>query len=440
MQNFRNKFIAMGVLFCILLIALAQIDGLVEDRQSLQAQVQQDIARGGSGQQHVVGPIMVATFEEHIVEKNDKKESENRPRVRRYQRVLLPKNYQLDSDLDTEYRQLGIYKALLYQSKNKISGSFQVPHNWWSEDSDELLEVALVVAITDVRGIKDGLTATLNQQPFELQPGTGLPQLGSGTHIAIEPSWLRQQEVINFKIALNLDGMKHLKVSPVGRETRVNISANWPHTNFVGHFLPRKPTITSVGFAADWKTTFFATNMPDLMKACIERKDCDAMVEASLGVSLIDPVNQYLKTDRAIKYADLFILLTLFAFMLFEIFRRLAIHPIQYAFVGVAMAIFYLLLLSLSEHINFNIAYFISSVSCSGILAIYISGVLGELKHGLFFGGGVLMLYMILFGLLASEDFALLMGSIFVFLVLTVVMLMTRNVNWYALDVIKKEP
>ncbi|NRA85026.1 MAG: inner membrane CreD family protein, partial [Gammaproteobacteria bacterium] len=210
--------------------------------------------------------------------------------------------------------------------------------------------------------------------------------------------------------------------------------ANWPHPNFVGNFLPLKPVIDDSGFSAMWQTTFFSTNLPDIMNSCIERGKCEAMNNTTLGVSLVDPVNQYLKTERAIKYAELFILLTLFSFMLFEIFKRLSIHPIQYAFVGIAMAVFYLLLLSLSEHIEFNLAYLISSVSCAAILGIYISGVLGELKHGLIFSGGILMLYLILFGLLAAEDFALLMGSIFVFLVLAAVMIMTRKIDWYQLD------
>ena len=438
MQQLKNKLIAMAILLGVLVLGLSLIGDLVQERQDLAAQVQEDIARSSSGSQKIIGPILVATFEDlepAIVSDQKKLKTAQSVNLRvYYQKALLPETYHFKTDLETEHRQLGIYKALLYLAKGNISGSFTIPTHWTTNKRYKLTGVKLVVAISDVRGIKNGFSATINNENFELLPGTGVEKLGAGAHITIDPQWLKQQKTLDFTLAFNLQGMEDLQITPVGKQSEIFIAANWPHPNFVGNFLPLKPVIDDSGFSAMWQTTFFSTNLPDIMNSCIERGKCEAMNNTTLGVSLVDPVNQYLKTERAIKYAELFILLTLFSFMLFEIFKRLSIHPIQYAFVGIAMAVFYLLLLSLSEHIEFNLAYLISSVSCAAILGIYISGVLGELKHGLIFSGGILMLYLILFGLLAAEDFALLMGSIFVFSVLAAVMIMTRKIDWYQLD------
>jgi len=436
MNKFTQKLIAIVVLLLVLVIGLSLISGLVEERQSLQSQVQDDIARSSSGEQTIIGPVIVATFEhtqlEQFVDAKDNK-TKHREVLRSFNRVILPQVLDITSALDTQYRQLGIYKALTYQSNNQLLGTFKVPESWWQHESATLKRINMVLAISDVRGINNGLTATLNDKTFELLPGTGLKQLGNGAHIAIDPQWLATQSVLDFKLALNLQGMQRLKFTPVGKETTVAIESNWPHPNFVGNYLPNTPSIDENGFAAVWQTTFFSTNLPEIIKSCVNSRKCDALYETTLGVSLVDPVNQYLKTDRAIKYAELFILLTLFAFMLFEIFKKLAIHPIQYSLVGIAMALFYLLLLSLSEHIDFDLAYLISSISCAGVLGVYITGVLGQARLGMLFCGGILTLYLILFGLLAAEDFALLMGSLFVFIVLSALMIATRKIDWYQL-------
>lgn len=431
-MQLKYKLIAIGVLIIVLTIALAMIDGLVGERQNLQYNVQQEIARSSSGEQQVIGPFLVAKFKKEVIETSN--DGKTQRMVTHYvYKNLLPKQFNFAGDLATQYRALGIYKALLYNSNNKLSGEFVIPPNWILMESAELMKVVMVTAITDVRGIQNGLSMTLNNKAFEMLPGTGISQFKNGVHSVIDAHWLNEQHKLAFNINLNLQGMKSLNVAPLGQETQVNIGASWPHPSFVGNYLPIKSNIRETGFNAQWQTTFFATNMKEKMTTCLSAFTCNDVKHSTLGVSLVDPVNQYLKTDRAIKYAELFILLILFGFMAFELFKGFSVHPVQYALVGVAMAVFYLLLLSLSEHLAFNTAYFIASISCALVLGIYISGVLGEIKHGIIFSAGVLVLYAILFGLLAAEDFALLMGSIFVFVVLGSVMIATRHVDWYQL-------
>ena len=141
-------------------------------------------------------------------------------------------------------------------------------------------------------------------------------------------------------------------------------------------------------------------------------------------------MDQYLKTDRATKYALLFISLTFAGFFLFDVLKRLSVHPIQYGLVGAALALFYLLLLSLSEHLGFGAAYLLSSTVCVGLITFYLSHVLRSVGRGLGFGGGLALLYGCLFGLLSADDYALLMGSLLVFALIAAVMISTRNVDW----------
>ncbi|MCG7533038.1 cell envelope integrity protein CreD [Psychrobium sp. MM17-31] len=431
-MQLKFKLLAIGILILVLTIALMMINGLVSERQSLQHEVQQEIARSSSGPQQIIGPFLVAKFKREVLETTADGKAQRL--VTRYSyKNLLPKKYNFNGNLDTQYRALGIYKALLYQASNDIQGEFIVPPNWAEKEDATLMNIVMVTAISDVRGIQNGLALTLNDKAFELLPSTGNKRFKNGVHSAIDPQWLTQQHKLKFKLTLNLLGMESLDIAPIGQETTVNLAASWPHPSFIGNYLPIESTIDENSFTAHWQTTFFATNMAKKMNSCITSAVCDDIYHSVLGVSLVDPVNQYLKTDRAIKYAELFILLILFGFMAFEIFKGYSVHPVQYTLVGVAMALFYLLLLSLSEHIDFNTAYIIASVSCAAVLGIYISGVLGEIKHGLLFSAGVLVLYAILFGLLAAEDFALLMGSIFVFALVGTVMIVTRHVDWYQL-------
>lgn len=431
-MQLKYKLIAIGVLIVVLIIALSMMSGLVDERQRLQLNVQDTIANSSSGEQHIMGPFLVAKFKRQVP--TILADGKTKKMLTEYfYKGLLPERYNLTSNLDSEYRALGIYKALLYQSDNVISGEFLMPKNWLEVFDGSLEEITMVTHIDDVRGIRNGLAMTLNDQSFELLPSTGLVKLNSGIHSVIDQEWLTQQDKITFNMTLGLQGMQRLDITPIGKETEVTISSNWQHPSFIGNALPIKPTINEKGFTAHWETTFFATNMPSLFKNCIVDNACSYINRSNLGVSLVDPVNQYLKTERAIKYAVLFIILTLFAFMLFELFKDLSVHPIQYAFVGVAMSIFYLLLLSLSEHVSFNLAYVISSAACAGVLGVYISGVLGHVRQGVIFGGGIVVLYSILFGLLVAEDLALLMGSIFVFFILATVMIATRKVDWYQL-------
>jgi inner membrane protein len=187
------------------------------------------------------------------------------------------------------------------------------------------------------------------------------------------------------------------------------------------------------GFAAQWRTSHFATNLSQLHQRCVQSRQCDAFNQHSLTVSFVQPVDLYQTVERSVKYGFLFIGLTFAAFFLFEVLKRLAIHPVQYALVGLALAIFFLLLISLSEHLGFAAAYLIASASCVALNGYYVAHVLKSVRRGALFGLALSALYGLLYVLLRVEDHALLMGSMLVFACVASAMVATRRVDWYTL-------
>jgi len=232
------------------------------------------------------------------------------------------------------------------------------------------------------------------------------------------------------QLSFTLAGTQGLEVVPVADDTRVQIASAWPHPSFTGDFLPVQRSVRADGFDAQWAVSSLASQAQTQLQ---QLKTADTRLDA-LRVELIDPVDVYTLADRASKYGILFVVLTFVGFGLFELIRRLPIHPLQYLLVGLALAMFFLLLLSLSEHVAFWIAYVVSALACIGVQLVYLSGVLRSWARAAGFAAGLSALYGALYGLLVSEDNALLMGALLLFGVLALIMWVTRRVDWYALS------
>ncbi|HTV20420.1 MAG TPA: cell envelope integrity protein CreD, partial [Polyangiaceae bacterium] len=286
---------------------------------------------------------------------------------------------------------------------------------------------------SDIRGISTGLELTWDGASVPFEPGA-TSSLPSGVHAQLPALVSKQANTLSFAIALSLQGTGDFQVTPVGRESRVRLSSNWPHPSFVGEFLPREREVSDAGFDASWQTSFFATNLENVASACPEftagNPACAELMSRHFGVSFIDPIDHYLKSERATKYAFLFIGLTFAAFFLLEVLRRFSVHPIQYGLVGLALAVFFLLLLSLSEHVGFALAYLVSAAACVALIAYYVLHVVKSRGLGAVFAAALCALYGMLYAILSAEDYALLMGSLVVFGVLGAIMVLTRQVNW----------
>ena len=432
------KLGAIALLILLLLIPLAMIKGLVNERQYQRDTVLQDIARSSSYRQQITGPILVLPYTRHWQEwktnakTGERYEEERQSRGRLY---FLPETFVLNGHVETEQRARGIYKALLYRSDNRVSGSFKLPANLGlgaSLAQYRFEQAFLTVGISDIRGISSDLKLQFNGASLDFAPGSGDERFGSGVHARLPAIDSRGEQPLSFAFDLKLQGTEQLGITPVGRDSRVELSADWPHPSFVGEYLPVSREIGSAGFRAQWQTSFFATDMEQALQACVTQNNCKGLGARHFGVSFVDPVDQYLKTERSIKYALLFMALTFALFLLCEVLGRLVVHPVQYALVGLALALFYLLLLSLSEHLGFALAYAIAATACVALIGFYVSHVLGSARRGTAFAGLLALLYGLLFGVLGAEDYALLLGSLLVFAVLAGFMWLTRKLDWYS--------
>jgi len=432
------KFSTIALLILLLMIPISMINGVIHERKSSQQSVVEEIAKSSSYSQKLIGPVMVVPYTKKI--KEWKVDENTRVRyqvdsVINLQLYFLPSAFEVDGKLKTERLSRGIYEARLYHADNTISGHFEVPVNYGVTGDLQDYEFEspyIAMGIKDIRGI-DSLKILVNNEILKMESGTKLKILGEGAHAILKQPDLLQKNILHFKLDLVLRGTESFSIVPIGRESKVSVSSDWPHPSFMGDYLPIERTVENTGFSARWQTSYFSSNLEESFNQCVSSADCDAFQNRFFGVSLIEPVDQYVKSDRAIKYALLFIALTFAGFFLFEILKRLAIHPVQYGLVGLSLAFFYLLLVSLSEHIAFSTAYLISSSACILLIGFYVSYVLQSVLRGGIFSSLLACLYGLLYGLLSAEDYALLMGSLLLFGLLGAFMILTRKLDWYSI-------
>ena len=431
------KLLTIGVLMVLLLIPIAMIGSSIDERQRYSEGVVSDIARSSSYSQTLTGPVLVVPYRktEYITTVNDKKEKITEAQQVDGELYFLPELLRVNSVMNTELRKRGIYRAHLYHAKNTIDGKFTLPPAFGLGDEVrhyEFKPAYIALGISDIRGIENSLSLLWNQKALDAEPGAQLKILGNGIHIKLDSVQAGQH--YHFAMDLQLQGTGQFNLSPLGKETHLSLVSDWPHPSFTGNYLPVERSIDEKGFSARWQTSYFSTNMEEHFQRCSAYKECGTLEHTTLGVNLIDPINHYVKSDRAIKYALLFIALTFAGFFLFEILKHLQVHPIQYALVGLALAFFYLLLISLSEHIGFAFAYGVSATACVSLIGFYVSYVLQSVLRALGFTAALALLYGLLYGLLSAEDYALLMGAILLFAMLGAFMALTRNVDWYNLN------
>jgi len=433
------KVAAIAVLSIALLVGLMWIRSMVTERQERRDMVVQDIAASSSNAQTIKGPVLVVPYVKTVrVWKEDSPTGNRRIEERQDsgEMILLPEDFKLNGQVPTELRRRGIYEARLYHANLQIHATFDIPAHYGVGDEVQSFHFGspvLAFGVTDIRGIQSVSRMALNAAPLKVLAGSTSDILGPGLHAAVPAVDEAQAAHLDFDMELSVLGTSQFNVIPVGRASRIVLESNWPNPSFNGAYLPVQHTITTAGFQAQWNTSFFSTNLEEAMRKCVAGTACTEVDSRTLGISFIDPVDQYLKTDRAIKYGFLFISLTFVGFFLFEMLKKLAVHPVQYSLVGAALALFYLLLLSFSEHIGFGAAYALSSSACVLLIGFYVSGILHSARHGLGFGAMLTLLYGVLYGLLGADDYALLMGSILLFGLLAAVMVMTRDVDWGSL-------
>ncbi|EMG7547351.1 cell envelope integrity protein CreD [Vibrio alginolyticus] len=420
-----TKFAFVLFLFVLLQIPLSMVTGLISERSYRQDEVRNDIARSSSGEQRIIGPFIMVNYTETSYR-------DDKVQIKERRKFLLPSTFDMSANLDSFEKYRGIYRARLYKAQVALKGTF---------DADDLAalqgldidNMSLVVGIEDSRGLIRLDDMTMASSDIEVAPGTGLDQLPQGFHTTLTLADLNAEQPLAFDLNFLLQGMGQLQVTPIGSQTTVELSSKWAHPSFIGDYLPVSSEVSEDGFNAQWASNNFSTNIAQLFQSCLSSNHaCHELEQRQMGVDLIDPVDHYLKSHRAVNYSLLVITLVFASFFLLELFQARPVHPVQYGFIGLALALFYLLLISMSEHLGFNWAYVVSAVASTGLLSVYVSGMLSNTKHGVIFGACLLTLYGLLFGLLQAESYALVMGTLLCFAILSFTMVITRNIDWYA--------
>lgn len=433
------KSLITALLALLILIPLRMVGGIVEERAAYRESALQSIWSSYAGPQTVTGPVLVVPYTE-VTRVRDETPAGGATRTSLHSEtkrmLVFPKTLDVSGALATSVRYRGIHKALVYDLKSRLTGTLTLP------DLKQLPQSAghvsftvgdayVAIGISDIRGLMTQPVLNVGGKRFELEQGAQLGGLRQGVHAKIDLAALAAAhagQAVPFSIDLPLRGAQSVAFAPVADQNDFSLKSAWPHPSFDGAFLPRDRTIDARGFSGAWSVTSFNTKVREQLTS---GNGEDLLDTAS--VSLIEPVNVYLQAERATKYGALFVMLTFASFFMFELVKRLRIHPIQYLLVGLSLALFFLLLLSLSEHIAFGHAYLAASGACIGLLGFYLTFVLHSVKRGATFAGLLAMLYAALYGLLLSEDNALMLGSLLLFAMLAGIMMLTRRVDWYAL-------
>jgi inner membrane protein len=428
------KLISIGILILILLIPTSMLTSLIRERQNIRDNATDEVSSKWGLQQTIGGPVISVPYKETVKDENGFIEE-----VTRYAH-FLPDQVNITGTVLPEKRYRGIYVVMLYKAQLHVSGSFSHP------DFD-LLNIAvsdllpadafMSVGIPDLKGINESVTMKVNNESFAFGPGIPVGDIFySGMSFQFP---LGTDSLYHFEFDISINGSTSLSFLPFGKETNVQLTSPWGSPSFEGAFLPDSRSVNDSGFTAKWKvlqlnrnypqqgTGSFIPGIPDIG----DRFDSNESDAAAFGVKLLLPIDEYQKTLRSVKYCIMFIIITFLTFFFVEVLSKRRIHAIQYLLVGSAICLFYVLLLSISEHLRFSSSYLVSCVSILILVTAYVRFVFKNNMLTAVFAGILAILYGFFYSLLQLEDYSLLLGSIGLFIILATIMYLTRKVDWY---------
>ncbi|CAN5271132.1 cell envelope integrity protein CreD [soil metagenome] len=427
------KLLILSGVTLALSLVLMRIGWLVDERQQRQQEAVANVEQSQAGAQLLLGPLLLRQCSESW----DVVSGEGKARVvsvekRDFMLSAVPSSLQVSGALNQEPRYRGLFKV------NGYAGRLQMVAQWptlaalqpQAEHAGGRLlcePPQAMLASSDVRGLR-AATVKQGEQALAVKPGTLHPQYSRGLHAALNAA-AAADAPLTLTVNLELSGTRSFALVPAAAATHLSLRSDWPHPSFGGRFLPSNREISEAGFSAQWQVSELAS------AAAAEVLNGKPVAELdTLDVALVDPVNPYVMSDRAIKYGLMFIALTFVCVGIVELLSGRRVHPVQYLLVGLALSVFFLLLLSLSEHLPFAAAYALAAAAAVSLLAFYGAAMLGSWQRGAVFGAGISTLYGALYVLLSLEQAALVIGALLLFAVLAVVMTLTRRLDWYALS------
>ncbi len=421
------RLVMIGMLTLVLMIPSAMINSLIGERMDRKQEAIAEITSKWAKAQTIGGPILTIPYE--------KRDTDEKGKVLIDIKYLhfLPEQLVVKGTLNPNTRYRGIYKATLYNAHLNLAGRFALDKFGSLGIAPEIVrwnDAFISVLIPEMKGIKEYIFVQWNGRKIVFEPGIregGIFNSGVSAKLPISA-----EGKYDFSIGLNLNGSEEFNLLPLGQTTSVHLASSWPNPSFGGTFLPENHTTGKDGFTAEWKILDLNRNYP---QQWLGDSYGSSIRESAFGVKMFSPVDQYTQILRAVKYIFMFVGLTFLIFFLVEVFNKKRIHPVQYLLIGLALCVFYILLLSLSEHISFVIAYLIAAVSIIGLIGLYVKSSLDGNWLALITGILLAALYVYLYILLENQDYALLMGSLGIFVILAAVMYLSRKVDWYAIEI-----
>ena len=450
------KLAIIGVMILFLMIPTFLVDELIGDRRRLRDSAQNEVAAKFGQEQTFGGPVISVPYSYNVATQgNDGKLIQS---VRTGYAHFLPENMEIDGELIPEERRRGIFVVVLYNSRFTVKGNFNgynaaalnVP-----EDALNWEDAIFTVGISDMTGVAAEIDLRFGDSTLSMGPGTITNDIfSSGANIPIDITGAEGRT--DFSFSINLNGSSGLYFRPFAAKTTVTLASTWPDPSFDGTFLPKGHDTGAEGFAASWEVLQLNRNYPQQGtgpyvprmyssgRAAYSYDEYDTEPaggygEDRFGVRLLLPVDEYSKIYRSTNYAILFIIITFLTFFFIEVLNKKRVHPIQYLLIGAAVILFYVLLLSISEHQFFDLAYWISAVAITALITLYSYAVLRNARLTAMVGGVLLILYVYFYSLLQLQDYALLVGSAGLLLILATVMYLTRNLDWYNVGRVEEE-
>lgn len=423
-RSVSAKLATIAFLVLLLLIPGEMIRSLIREREYMNQSASEEVRSLWANEQTINGPVLSVPL---VYEYQDK--LGNNKRYTRYWHIL-PDELKINGKVDPQSLRRGIYEIVVYESLLRVDGSFEMKSGPTDKDLNEIQwkEAILTLGISDLRGVKDELQLSINGKTYSCEPGTMIPDfIPSG--VTIPYPITEHTEVLDFNFELFLQGSKNLSFTPIGNTTDVRLSSSWTSPSFNGNFIPDSRELSDEGFTAHWKVLQLNRNFPNTW---IGDKHHQSVKETAFGLDLILPLDDYQKSMRSAKYAAMTIALTFLIFFLIEILNKNRIHPFQYTLVGLALCLFYVLLISISEHASFNLAYGLSTAAITSMVTLYSISIFKRIKTAVLLSLILCAVYGFVFVTLQMTDFALLLGSTGLTLTLATTMYYTRNINWYA--------
>ena len=427
----NNLYFTIGgivLIALLLLIPTGMIKSIIYEREQTQREAIDEVSEKWGGAQTLQGPVLTIPYTRYVKEIDKATGKETLVQITERLHVL-PSKLDIQASVKPDRRHRGVYEIVVYNSALHVSGAFTKLDFKDLEakgHSFKFNEATLNAGIDDLRGIEKQIELNWEGKKLPFNPGVSNQDIfysGINAKVSISPT---DDHLYRFSFDIELKGSQQLYFTPVGKETDVVLNSDWQTPKFDGAFLPDQHKTDKAGFKAHWNVLNLNRNYPQSWTGSSYK-----LRDSSFGVDLKLPVDNYQKSHRSIHYAILFIGLTFLVFFFIEIFQASGIHPIQYILVGIALVVFYTLLLSISEHIRFNYAFILSALATVALISLYVRAILRSLKMSLFIAGLLSMLYIFIFVIIQLEDLALLIGSIGVFIILGLVMYFSRKIDWY---------